>query len=393
MADIFLSYASEDLTQARVLANALEKRGWSVFWDRTNLLAGQDVDEAIEQEIEQAGCMIVAWSKASKKSDWVRGEATIARERRILIPIRFEAVDPPIAFRSLHTDDLINWNGDSDNEAFKKLLRSVERLVGTATNTVQNPTDQTKRSSPPTTSKSATTRTKKSVESSPTYIEPEMVEIPSGRFQMGGDFHGSEKPVHTVTFAKPFFMAKNVVTFEEYDLFAKANKLKFPDDETWGRGQRPVINVSWEDAEEYASWLSQLTGKSYRLPSEAEWEYAARANTTTEYYWDGLGEAKDFAWFVDNSEEKTHPVGEKRPNAFGLYDMSGNVWEWVQDSWHDNYLNAPSDGSVWESAREYLRVLRGGSWYNKQDNLRSANRLRNIPFFRNLNIGFRLAQD
>ncbi len=136
MADIFLSYAREDLTQAKVLATALKNIGWSVFWDRTNLLAGQDVDEAIEQEIEQAGCMIVAWSKASKKSDWVRGEATVARERRILVPIRFESVDPPIAFRTLHTEDLIDWNGDADSEAFKKLLSSVTRVVGTATNTV-----------------------------------------------------------------------------------------------------------------------------------------------------------------------------------------------------------------------------------------------------------------
>jgi len=136
LADIFLSYAREDLTQAKVLATALKNIGWSVFWDRTNLLAGQDVDEAIEQEIEQAGCMIVAWSKASKKSDWVRGEATVARERRILVPIRFESVDPPIAFRTLHTEDLIDWNGDADSEAFKKLLSSVTRVVGTATNTV-----------------------------------------------------------------------------------------------------------------------------------------------------------------------------------------------------------------------------------------------------------------
>lgn len=393
MADIFLSYAREDLTPAQVLAGALESRGWSVFWDRTHLLAGQDVDEAIEQEIEQAGCMIVAWSKASKKSDWVRGEATIARERRILIPIRFEAVDPPIAFRSLHTDDLINWNGDEGSEDFKKLIRSVTRLVGTATNTVQKPTFQTKSSSPATTSKPVATRTKTSVESSPAYIEPEMVEIPAGQFQMGGDFKDNEKPVHTVIFAKPFLMAKNVVTFEEYDLFAKANKRKFPDDETWGRGQRPVINISREDAAEYASWLSQLTGKSYRLPSEAEWEYAARANTSTEYYWDGLGDAEDYAWYVDNSDLKTHPVCEKRPNAFGLYDMFGNVWEWVEDCWHDNYQNAPIDGSAWDLEGCNYRVLRGGSWYFKLDYLRSAFRFRYNPVYRTFNIGFRLAQD
>ena len=185
------------------------------------------------------------------------------------------------------------------------------------------------------------------------------------------------------------------MTFDEYDLFAEASGKPRPGDEGWGRGKRPVINVSWEDAVAYAQWLSTVTGKPFRLPTEAEWEYAARAGTTSDFYW-GQGEAKDFAWFNENSNNKTQPVGEKKPNAFGLYDMSGNVWEWVQDCWHDNYDQAPGDGSAWQGQNNgdcSRRVLRGGSWDNEPDWLRSAYRGRNYPGYRNYDIGFRLAQD
>lgn len=126
---IFLSYAREDFNKAKQLAKALENRGWSVFWDRANLLPGQDMDEVIEEAIEQASCMIVIWSKNSKKSDWVRGEATIGRERRVLIPILFEAIDPPIAFRALHTEDFVNWEGDMNSDEFIKLTRAITNLL------------------------------------------------------------------------------------------------------------------------------------------------------------------------------------------------------------------------------------------------------------------------
>ncbi|MGZ8224826.1 MAG: formylglycine-generating enzyme family protein, partial [Methylobacter sp.] len=146
----------------------------------------------------------------------------------------------------------------------------------------------------------------------------------------------------------------------------------------------------------YAQWLSNETGKHFRLPTEAEWEYAARAGTTSDYYWEGQGEAKDFAWFSENSEDKTQPVGKKTKNAFGLYDMSGNVWEWVQDCWHDNYDQAPKNASAWQEQNNgdcTQRVLRGGSWYARPARLRSATRGRPYSGLRNGNVGFRLAQD
>ena len=164
-----------------------------------------------------------------------------------------------------------------------------------------------------------------------------------------------------------------------------------------GRGKRPAINISWKDATAYARWLSDVSGKFYRLPSESEFEYAVRAGTESVYYWgDSEKEADSFAWFSENSGGKTHPVGEKQSNTFGLYDMSGNAWEWVQDCWHDNYIQAPGDGSSWQEQNNgdcNRRVLRGGSWSSYPTRLRSATRYGGNPVNRTNIIGFRFAQD
>ena len=195
---------------------------------------------------------------------------------------------------------------------------------------------------------------------------------------------------------KPFALGRYPVTFAEFDRFCQATGRQPPDDQRWGRARRPVINVNWNDAQDYCQWLSALTGTHYRLPTEAEWEYAARAGTTSDYYWEGQGDAKDFAWFSENSEDKTHPVGKKKPNAFGLYDMSGNVWEWVQDCWHDNYDQAPWDGSAWQEQNNgdcTRRVLRGGSWGSDTGLVALGDRIRVLPGQPQQHIGFRLAQD
>ena len=226
-----------------------------------------------------------------------------------------------------------------------------------------------------------------------TIKEPEMVAIPKGRFMMGSKTgNKNELPLHEV-FVNAFSMGAYEVTFEEYDQFAASVAgYELPDDKGWGRGKRPVIYVSWEDAKAYANWLKEKTGKAYRLPTEAEWEYAARAGTQGDYYWE-QGDSNQFAWFSDNSGDKTQPVGEKKPNGFGLYDMSGNVLEWVQDCYVDNYKQAPTDGSAWETPNCGSRVLRGGSWFSLALYLRSAHRYWNLPGYRYFNVGFRLAQD
>ncbi len=167
------------------------------------------------------------------------------------------------------------------------------------------------------------------------HVEPEMVSIPAGTFRPGNisdEDESSEPPIREISIKK-FAMGRFEVTFEEYDRFAIATDRSLPRDAGWGRGSRPVINVSWEDAVNYAKWLTQQTGRRYRLPTEAEWEYVAR-NGGKDEIWAGTSDAEqlaDYAWFNVNSTGRTQPVGTKNPNGLGIKDMSGNVWEWVED--------------------------------------------------------------
>ena len=232
---------------------------------------------------------------------------------------------------------------------------------------------------------------------------PEMVVVPAGRFRMGdlnGDGIPSEKPVHAVRIAQPFAMGRYEVTFAEYDRYAQAAGKTKPDDEGWGRGNRPVMNVSWEDAQGYVEWLSQETGEHYRLPSEAEWEYAARAGSTTKYFWGNspsgryANASNDLDEWPGDDYEYTAPTGSFQPNQFGLYDMSGNVGEWVEDCWHENYARAPVDGSAWVRGGDCEhRVLRGGSFSSIFPAwVRSADRVGGGAAHRDSGGGFRLAR-
>ena len=231
---------------------------------------------------------------------------------------------------------------------------------------------------------------------------PEMVVVPAGSFLMGepADEEGrdhDEGPVHRVTIDTPFAVGVYEVTFAEWDRCVRAGGCGGyrPDDEGWGRGRRPVIHVSWKDAQAYVAWLSGESGARYRLLSEAEWEYVARAGSETAYSWgnsigrnrancDGCGSRWD--------NERTAPVGSFQANAFGLYDVHGNILEWVEDCWNDSYAGAPTDGSAWEQGHCHTRVLRGGSWVNYPWNLRSANRYRKTTLSRFFNVGFRVAR-
>ena len=230
---------------------------------------------------------------------------------------------------------------------------------------------------------------------------PEMVVIPAGNFRMGcvsgQSCYDNEKPVHDVRIPQPFALSKHEVTFADWDACVSAGGCNGyrPGDREWGRGSRPVINVSWADAQAYVAWLSGETGKTYRLPSESEWEYAARAGTTTTYSWgnqishnqancDGCGSRWD--------DDRTAPVGAFAPNAFGLHDMHGNVWEWVEDCWNDSYYGAPTQGEAWASGDCAKRVLRGGSWSIKPRILRSAIRFWVTTTIRSFDDGFRVAR-
>ena len=210
---------------------------------------------------------------------------------------------------------------------------------------------------------------------------PEMVVVPGGTFRMGcvsgQDCYDDEFPVHEVRVAS-FALGRYEVLFKEYDRFVAATGRERPPDWGWGRGGQPVINVSWEDATAYAEWLSAETGQRYRLPSEAEWEYAARAGTTTAYSW-GADIGQNRANCLDCGSrwdaQQAAPAGSFAANAWGLHDMHGNVWEWVADCWHDSYARAPTDGSAWTRGGNCSRrVFRGGSWLRSARNLRSASR-------------------
>ena len=236
-----------------------------------------------------------------------------------------------------------------------------------------------------------------------------MVVVPAGNFQMGSPSseqsrHDDEGPVHRVTIASAFAVGVYEVTFEEWDACVDVGGCGGyrPDDEGWGRGRRPVINVGWEEAQRFVAWLREGTGEGYRLLSEAEWEYVARAGTTTPFHTGATiatSQANyDGDYTYGNGRKgvdlgKTVPVGSFSPNAFGVYDVHGNVWEWVEDCRNDSYRGAPSDGSAWERGDCSRRVLRGGSWYFGPRYLRSAYRGRNYPGLRYWSlIGFRVAR-
>ena len=240
---------------------------------------------------------------------------------------------------------------------------------------------------------------------------PEMVVVPAGTFMMGAPesevlSQDTARPVHAVS-VPSFAMGVYEVTFDEWDACLDGGGCGGyrPSDKEWGRGRRPVLDVSWVDAQLYVEWLSSRTGERYRLPSESEWEYAARAGTTTPFHtgetitpdqanYDGTFLYPQFHDRDPNGvyREQTLPVGSFGANAWGMYDMHGNLWEWVADCWNYNYRGAPVDGSAWLTGICSVRVSRGGSWLNEPSGLRAALRYTNFPGFRDVHLGFRVAR-
>jgi formylglycine-generating enzyme required for sulfatase activity len=256
---------------------------------------------------------------------------------------------------------------------------------------------------------------------------PELVEVPPGEFMMGAEPHerdlfDNEMPRHKVSIGSPLLVGRYEVTYGQFAAFAEATgyapaggceiwtsndrSWRLADNKDWRNPgypiedpSRPVVCVNWDDATAYAAWLSRITGRHYRLLSEAEWEYAARAWTETRYWWgdhlppgraacDGCGSLWDL--------RRAAPVGRLPANGFGLHDVHGNVWEWVEDCWHENYVGAPIDGRAWEGDEDggcERRMMRGGSSVTQPETLRAANRLRENPSHRKNDVGFRVARD
>ncbi|MEJ2179614.1 MAG: formylglycine-generating enzyme family protein [Gammaproteobacteria bacterium] len=248
-------------------------------------------------------------------------------------------------------------------------------------------------------------------------LGPKMVVIPAGSFIMGPSPDeplqlAKEKPRHKVTINNPFAISQYEITFADFDKFVAATGYRKPSDKGWGtahwgRGNMPVFDVTWYDAQNYIEWLSEQTGERYQLPAETQWEYAARAGTKTAFH---TGDCihTDQANFHGRYEfgdcplpplyrGKTTPVGSFEPNAWGLYDVHGNIFEWTRDCWHTNYVGAPDDESGWmyegDNVECERRVLRGGSWSGRPADIRSAARSRNFANFKSIFIGFRVVRD
>jgi formylglycine-generating enzyme required for sulfatase activity len=232
---------------------------------------------------------------------------------------------------------------------------------------------------------------------------PEMVAVPAGSFTMGSPArephrHDNEGPQHLVTLAKPFAVGRFAVTFDEWEAcIAEGGCNSYrPGDESWGRGRRPVFNVSWDDSRAYVAWLSKKAGKIYRLLSEAEREYVTRAGTTTPFWW-GSSISTSHANYLyfggyTYGNVKTLPVDSFKPNPWGLYQVHGNVWEWTEDCYQDNYNGAPTDGSARTSGDCRYHVMRGGSRGNGSQDLRAAARGGSTGGNRNHDIGFRVGR-
>jgi formylglycine-generating enzyme required for sulfatase activity len=255
---------------------------------------------------------------------------------------------------------------------------------------------------------------------------PEMVVVPAGEFLMGASHDDSEgqkqeMPVHRVILSQPFAIGRFAVTLGQFSAFVDATGRETPNEMYTGEDggnwvqlrdhrsfrqpgfpqeeDHPVVGVSWNDAQAYANWLTKLTGKSYRLPSEAEWEYAARAGTTTRYWWGDAASTQraNFnppepkVWPPDR-RHSTVPVDTFEPNPWGLYNVHGNTWEWCEDCWHESYDGAPQDGSAWVDGEGLSRVLRGGSWYGLACHLRAAQRYWGISDWYYSDNGFRLVR-
>jgi formylglycine-generating enzyme required for sulfatase activity len=409
MSDIFISYAKEDRGKAKDIAEALKRQGFSVWWDRS-ILPGETFDTVIEEALDAAKCVIVLWSRTSVSSDWVRTEASEGDRRSILIPVLIDDVKIPLAFRRIQAADLRDWEGKLPHLGFDNLLKAVAGILGR----------------PPAVQLGQKTNEVKDIEPEKVHIsieEPEelakpdnrigmkFTQIPVGEFYMGSEENDNEKPVHKVKIKSPFYLGTYPVTQAEWNAVMGDNNKPshFKGDDL------PVEQVSWDDVQEFIKKLNEKEGTDrYRLPSEAEWEYACRAGTTTRYsFGDDESKLGDYAWYDDNSgsrspkkgdyfgydeddwsenrwKGKTHSVGQKKPNPWGLYDMHGNVWEWVQDEWHSSYDRAPTDGSAWESGDGAFRVFRGGGWFGGAGDCRSAFRDHHDPRARVFVLGFRL---
>lgn len=387
---IFINYRRDDDAGFTQLLYYHLEAEFDLFMDVEGMKPGCDFIEVIGNQVDTCDLMLVVigrqWldlltARADDPEDYVLFEIRAALERKKrVIPVLVggakmpKAATLPEAIRPLTRISAFNLRPDSFRADCRSLIVSLAAILLKRTDLVEFAAFRD--------------------------VDapwcPEMVVIPAGRYLMGSpdDEDGrfdDEGPQHEVVIAEPFAIGKNPVTFAEYDYFCKSTGMPKLGDEGWGRGNRPAINVSWSDAKAYTEWLSDTAGASYRLLSEAEWEYAARAGTTTRYWW-GYAIAPIHANYRASEAGKTTPVAAYPGNPWGLFDMNGNVWEWVEDGQHDTYDGATVNGSPWIAGGVTRRIVRGGGWNSQPEHLRSSARAAHYPTNRRTYVGFRVAR-
>ena len=396
----FIIYASAD----REYRTALERQLKSLIdndliqlWSDKEILPGEVWDAAIKKRLLESELFLMLVSADFFNSNYIREEEfslaleKLGRGEAIVVPIivrdcdweAYEVIQklqvlPP---GGVAVTDLRHWH--HADIAWATITREIRRLITSQRIAEQQQAEKKK--------KEAAESARLAEMEKQANAFAEMVFVKGGTFQMGSDDYNSRKPIHSVTLGD-FYLGKYPVTQKQWQEIMGSN----PPELTFkGCDQCPVERVSWEDIQEFLQKLNaKFPGRNYRLPSEAEWEYAARGGAQSKgFEYAGSNDVAEVAWYKANSGSKTHPVGGKKANELGIYDMSGNVYEWCQDVRHDNYQGAPSNGSAWISGGEQdRRVLRGGSWDYNGNFCRSANRSWSYTTDRSYGFGLRLAR-
>jgi len=387
----FISYSRDDSEFALKLAQDLRAAGAHIWMDRLDIRMGERWDRKVEQALRKCAGLILIMSPTSVESDNVLDELDYALEKKKqILPILYRDCERPFRIRRRH---FVDFTGTYDS-AFSRVKRDLNLNPSTSSNP-QIPESKKPKSG---------------------FVDDKgMVFVEGGTFQMGDLFdegRDDEKPVHEVTLSD-FWMGQHAVTFYEYDAFCEATGVEKPEDEGWGRGDLPVINVSWDDALAYCNWRSRQEGikevyridganvspnwkaKGYRLPTEAEWEFAARERGKKVRFGNGKDVANPNEMnFHASNIKRTVPVGEFPPNGLGLHQMSGNVWEWCWDGHGEDYYRSSNQARdpKGPSSGKY-RVLRGGSWLISPIGCRVSDRNRGSPDYRLSSLGFRVARN
>jgi formylglycine-generating enzyme required for sulfatase activity len=407
MSDVFISYRKEDFAIADRVIDALKAHGLAVWWDES-LTARAAWDAELEREIAAAATVVVLWTPRSVVSDWVRTEAYYGQEHGKLIPVMMEPCTIPLAFMLRQTVNLCDWHSEVDHRQWRKLLAWISDLTAAKPGNASTP--QGHSVAKPNVFRdtvdhlasgeavfdgafvNASTPTGTAFRDGDTL--PVMRIVPRGAFVLGSpvtdpDRSVAEGPQKRIEIPVPFAIGIFPVLVSEYEAAVGTRTAAKPPALPSQNRSLPVTNVSFEDADEFVSGISSKTGESYRLPSEAEWEYACRAGSRGRY---SFGDRVDAAMAVFNSSTGPVAAGSFPANAFGLYDMHGNVREWTVDLWHESYESTPLDGSPAIEGHGSMRVVRGGGWSDSAPLLRSAARMRATQSIRANVIGFRVVR-